>query len=916
MNFDETTTWRNSLSATGTDGDAVVEKLRVAFLDLRRRAGVLLGEIVRDLPDFTQHELSHCDALWEMADLVTGEAVKINPMEGFVLGAVFLLHDAALTLAALPNRADDLKRDPLWADTVVSLLKKKLGRVPTDEEIASVENRNNLSAFQDVCMNLLRLRHADSAEKLASQPFIDNERNQTFLIQDEQLRSHFGRVVGQISASHGWDLNRVEQEFGRSPLFAPVAGYPRAWQVDRLKLACLIRTCDAIQIDSRRAPQLLAATRPLADSSRPHWQLQQHIAVARDDDRIRFTSGFAFPASQAQARAWWTGFELAQNAHRELAQVDALLADLGRPRLAARGVWGAESSLRFRATVPTEGWDPVDARVRVSDVAKVAKNLGGESLYGVHVRGLVPLRELIQNACDAVRARRLQETGAHYQTRDLGEVIVRQGIDENGHWIEVQDNGLGMSPYVLTNTLLDFGSSLWNSADLHREWPGLEGRKFQATGRFGIGFFSVFMWGERVRVTSRRYDKGRDEAHVLEWEQGLDWHPLFRVAAPEERVADGGTQVRVWTKQLEDGEPRLWPNLEQLCLSLCPALDTNLFIDKSSEQPNTDGSSTSTQLIQANDWINGDGKELLRRVWMDYYNFDSLRSPELLDALAGAMRPLRQGEEVIGRACLFDWNLGFELFGTANYRTGCVTVGGLRAAEIVGFAGVLVGQPTRAARDEAIPIVDAEELARWATEQATLFAQATTSLESNTLINRHIAAATLVRRFGGLTGPLIITARGAENGFLPLSYDDIIKVEDLPDEIVFLDFRVLDGARLAESVRLHPHVFLTTFDSPSLLFRMERLEFIQWQPQPPARVKEVADPDWQTRYQTLFGALIEAVAARWGCSIDEVLAASTLRNKADDPPVEREIGFINDKPVVQVVSLLRRPQHQKSSTTE
>src|SRR5262249_8504648 len=152
----------------------------------------------------------------------------------------------------------------------------------------------------------------------------------------------------------------------------------------------------------------------------------------------------------------------------------------------------------------------------------------------------VPLRELIQNARDAVLARRALEASRSYVTRDLGEVVVRQGRDEYGHWVEVEDNGLGMSPSVLTGPLLEFGSPLWHTVQQYEEWPGLTGSVFEATGRFGIGFFSVFMWGERVRVTSRRFDRDPESTRVLEWEKGLDWHPLLRAATPDERVHEGG----------------------------------------------------------------------------------------------------------------------------------------------------------------------------------------------------------------------------------------------------------------------------------------------------------------------------------------------------------------------------------------
>ncbi|WHP48962.1 hypothetical protein [Vibrio parahaemolyticus] len=88
-------------------------------------------------------------------------------------------------------------------------------------------------------------------------------------------------------------------------------------------------------------------------------------------------------------------------------------------------------------------------------MAKLVKNLGGEQLYGDDV--IVPLRELIQNASDAVRARRCLEG----EDDDWGKVTVRTGEDTKGCYIEVEDNGVGMSVNVLTGAFLDFGTSFW-----------------------------------------------------------------------------------------------------------------------------------------------------------------------------------------------------------------------------------------------------------------------------------------------------------------------------------------------------------------------------------------------------------------------------------------------------------------------
>src|SRR5206468_1958031 len=127
-----------------------------------------------------------------------------------------------------------------------------------------------------------------------------------------------------------------------------------------------------------------------------------------------------------------------------------------------------------------------ETQVRISDTAGLVQMLGGDRLYGN--RPEVPLRELIQNSADAIRTRRaLQNRGCEF-----GRIIVRPGRDAETKqsWVEVEDNGVGMSKEVLTGPLLDFGSAFWGTTLVHREFPGLAASGVQTTGQFGIGFFS------------------------------------------------------------------------------------------------------------------------------------------------------------------------------------------------------------------------------------------------------------------------------------------------------------------------------------------------------------------------------------------------------------------------------------------
>lgn len=93
------------------------DRLRATLLRSREHAHSLVSEVARDLPTYTVHDISHLDALWEMADLLLGREQDLNPAEAFVFGQAVLFHDAAMSLAVA--RFDrDIAGDPLWRDLV------------------------------------------------------------------------------------------------------------------------------------------------------------------------------------------------------------------------------------------------------------------------------------------------------------------------------------------------------------------------------------------------------------------------------------------------------------------------------------------------------------------------------------------------------------------------------------------------------------------------------------------------------------------------------------------------------------------------------------------------------------------------------------------------------------------------------
>jgi hypothetical protein len=427
-----------------------------------------------------------------MADIIAGDKYPLTPTEAFVFGGAVLLHDAGMALASYPEWLESLKKKQEWKDLIMVEFQKTEGRAPNAEEILDPPEEVRRIATA----RLLRLLHAQQAESLALNPWKkSSEDSPRYLIEDSEIRIAFGRIIGTIASSHWWTIDRIAREFVQT-LGSP-QWCPSEWTIGPLKLACLLRVADAAHIDARRAPGFLCALRKPASEAIDHWNFHEKLQKPHiEGDALAYTSGYAFPIREASA--WWLCLDTLTHIDRELRQVDALLADKGIQRFAASRVAGIESPERLVLYVPTDSWLPVNAVLQVSDIPRLVQKLGGEELYGKNPE--VAVRELIQNSADAIRARRLLEG----RPDDWGTIYVRLGEDEHGHWLEVEDNGIGMSSEVLTQDLLDFGKCYWGSERMLQEFPGLLSSGFAPTGKYGIGFFSVFMLGETVRIITRR----------------------------------------------------------------------------------------------------------------------------------------------------------------------------------------------------------------------------------------------------------------------------------------------------------------------------------------------------------------------------------------------------------------------------
>jgi hypothetical protein len=102
--FEQTNLWKSSIAPQTADtASEARERLRSSFLMFHERVALLAGEIHRELPDYTVHDITHLDSLWEMADIIAGSNFPLTPCEAYTLGGSILLHDLGMALASYPK---------------------------------------------------------------------------------------------------------------------------------------------------------------------------------------------------------------------------------------------------------------------------------------------------------------------------------------------------------------------------------------------------------------------------------------------------------------------------------------------------------------------------------------------------------------------------------------------------------------------------------------------------------------------------------------------------------------------------------------------------------------------------------------------------------------------------------------------
>lgn len=277
--------------------------------------------------------------------------------------------------------------------------------------------------------------------------------------------------------------------------------YDQYLQTDYILCAILLRLSDVLDFDLSRAPFCIYELQKISESRNPfsdiEWrkhQASKGFKIVNSESKILSYRAVCY---DMQSEVEITKF--LDYIDEELSNCNSVLAknrqerwkNLVIPKIVNRnieriGYQTGEYCLTLEAD-------------------KVLELLVGDDLYSDDATFI---RELLQNALDAVRARKaIDYTYAENKNVDI---TLSEWIDDQGYqWFRVDDNGIGMTEKMIMNYFLRVGKSYYQSDEFKKiNQENRQHYDFNPISQFGIGILSCFINGDKMEVSTRHYKNG------------------------------------------------------------------------------------------------------------------------------------------------------------------------------------------------------------------------------------------------------------------------------------------------------------------------------------------------------------------------------------------------------------------------
>jgi molecular chaperone HtpG len=159
-------------------------------------------------------------------------------------------------------------------------------------------------------------------------------------------------------------------------------------------------------------------------------------------------------------------------------------------------------------------------------------------VHSLYTNREIFLRELISNASDALDKLRFESTkGTELNDKNL-PLEITIGFNKDKALITVSDTGIGMTKEEMIENIGTIAKS--GSADFLQQLVENKENAGSIIGKFGVGFYSVFMVATKVTIKSLSYNK---DAQAVKWES--DGLGSYEISDLDDKKMKRGTTIEI-----------------------------------------------------------------------------------------------------------------------------------------------------------------------------------------------------------------------------------------------------------------------------------------------------------------------------------------------------------------------------------
>lgn len=511
------------------------------LLHVRDQVEEILGHIGKAgiFEEYTVHNISHIDEMLGIIEwLIPDETKKeMTSAEWLMLTLAVYFHDLGMVV----TKDEYEKRE---SSSFKNYKKEVLSGMGKSEYLEFVEKQDDQFLYQE----FVRENHAKRIRQ-----WIEGSL-ETDLGEASTIKTIIEDILRSLDKMFKVDLAMICESHHRDDVddftkyrVDSVYGNDKNERVNLNYISIILRSADLLHITKDRTPSI---TRKMINVSNPmsvvEWEKQMAVRAVQpkskrdgeenvneklEKDTIEITAYFE---GAETAEAYFGLSSYLQYTRKELQKCNEIVEKARKKEGASAYKFPWREIDESRITVI--GFEPKKLQFTIAQ-ENILQLLVGHTLYN---DSSVVVRELVQNAIDAVKLQKQYETK---RGSKITQGKIQVDWNEERRELSFWDNGTGMTISDVENYLLKVGASKYRDDAIKKEFPN-----FSSISHFGIGILTCFMIANDIDIVTNSEEQKDVNSINLRKVNGSYLLRRINKSEVDERIRDHGTMVKLYVR--------------------------------------------------------------------------------------------------------------------------------------------------------------------------------------------------------------------------------------------------------------------------------------------------------------------------------------------------------------------------------